>query len=94
LPGAARGLQLSRTHDFDDPPRAAAETIIDREKSAAENPREGDVFGVVGLRPAEIFGDAPRFSAESTRRARGDRRGEQRVESGRREPLRDLMSPP
>ena len=80
-------LQMAWTHDCDDPPGAPAETIVDREQSAAENAGKGDVFGVVGLRPTELFGDALRLSAGSMRCAGGNRRGEQRVESGRREPF-------
>lgn len=66
----------------------------DREQSAAKNPRQRNIFGVIGLGPTELVGDAPRLSAESTRCLRGNRRGEERVERGCREPLGDLTSPP
>jgi hypothetical protein len=75
-------LKISRTDDFDDPPRASAQTIVDREQSAAKNPRQCNIFGIVGLGPTELIGDAPRLSAESTRCPGGNRRREQRVERG------------
>jgi hypothetical protein len=83
-----------RSNDPDDPRRTTAEPVVEGEQPAPEHEGESDIFGVVGLRPAELVGDAPRLPVKTIRCAPGDRRGQERGERRGGESVRDLTPPP
>lgn len=65
-------LQLGGRHDEAEPIGTPAQAAVHRHQPAVARLRQGDVLGVVGLRPAEILGYLPRGGGEVVRPLLGD----------------------
>src|SRR5207253_2466806 len=72
---------------------ATEEARVEGNEAAAEQAREGEVLGVIGLRPAELVREPPSLTPQSIRTTGRDRQGlESRVRfPGNR--CRNLASP-
>lgn len=66
--GAIRSGRIPRCHRKAKGLCSTQEPAIERHDTTAEERSEGQILGVVGLRPAEPVGDQPRLAAEPLRR--------------------------
>jgi hypothetical protein len=64
LPTGLAGSELGRRDDEPEAVGPAPEPRIQGDQAAAEQSRERDELGVVGLRPPELVGDLPGDLAE------------------------------